>query len=181
MTMQFYKQKPYKQMLLKRTTKGSILIPCAIVTVVLLTVTIAYMKYKHDALAQPDSTCSVRIINSGNKTVICTAEVARTNEEHARGLMHRKDLCKNCGMLFVFQNEDYRSFWMKNTLIPLSIAFIDKDGIINDIQDMEPLRTFPSYSSRYPAAYALEVNKGWFKKNLITIGSRVILDGCIGK
>ncbi|MEJ5360692.1 MAG: DUF192 domain-containing protein [Spirochaetota bacterium] len=131
--------------------------------------------------AQNKRNCIIFIINTMNTPISCKVEIAATAEEHAKGLMGRSELCDNCGMLFVFDDEDYRTFWMKNTQIPLSIAFIDKNGIINDIQDMKPYQTFPSYTSKYPAKFALEVNQGWFEKNFITTGSKVISNGRISK
>jgi len=97
-------------------------------------------------------------------------EVVRTDEEKAKGLMFREKLGKNEGMLFIFEREEILSFWMKNTRIPLSIAFIAKDGKIVDIQDMEPF-DLQSHVSARPARYALEVNQGWFKKNGIEVGN----------
>ncbi len=106
----------------------------------------------------------------GNDTLF--VEVAVTEEERALGLMYREFLPENSGMLFIFEDEDYLSFWMKNTMIPLSIAFIDSDGVIVDIQDMEPYTTTPHISKK-PARYALEVNQGWFKKHGVKVGDRV--------
>jgi hypothetical protein len=99
-------------------------------------------------------------------------EVARTPEERALGLMNRKHLGKEEGMLFIFESEGYHSFWMKNTLLPLSIAFIDKNGRIVDIKDMKPL-TLDSHSPSQPVLYALEMNKGWFSANGIRVGDVV--------
>ncbi len=96
-------------------------------------------------------------------------EVARTPEERAMGLMWRKHLGKDEGMLFLFEEEGYHSFWMKNTLIPLSIAFIDRKGKIVKITDMEPL-TLTSHPPSQPVLYALEMNQGWFSKNGIKTG-----------
>jgi uncharacterized membrane protein (UPF0127 family) len=99
-------------------------------------------------------------------------EVAKTPDERALGLMNRKQLEKDEGMLFIFESEGYHSFWMKNTLLPLSIAFIDKDGRIVDIKDMKPL-SLDSHSPSKQVLYALEMNKGWFKKNGVKIGDLV--------
>jgi len=101
-------------------------------------------------------------------------EVVRTEGEKAKGLMFREKLGKNEGMLFVYEREETLSFWMKNTRIPLSIAFIAKDGKIVDIQDMEPFN-LQSHVSARPAQYALEANQGWFKKNGIEVGELVKL------
>lgn len=131
--------------------------------------------------AQNKRYCVIYIINTLNQKINCNVEIASTSQEHAKGLMDRSELCENCGMLFIFDDEDYRTFWMKNTKIPLSIAFVDRNGVINDIQDMKPYQTFPTYSSKYPAKFALEVNQGWFKNNYITVGSKIKLNGCISK
>jgi len=96
-------------------------------------------------------------------------EVVRTPEERAQGLMGRKHLGEDEGMLFIFEKEDYHSFWMKNTLIPLSIAFIDCEGKILKIADMEPL-TLDSHPPPKPILYALEMKKGWFSTNSLQVG-----------
>lgn len=101
-------------------------------------------------------------------------EVADTPETRAQGLMFREQLEKDAGMLFVFENERTLSFWMKNTRIPLSIAFIDRHGIIQDIKDMSPFDERPHVSSK-PVKYALEVNQHWFSNNDIDVGDNVIL------
>lgn len=96
-------------------------------------------------------------------------EVARTPEERARGLMGRKNLGKDEGMLFIFDSEDYHGFWMKDTSIPLSIAFIDKEGRIVEIREMEPF-SLESHLPSKPILYALEMRRGWFKMNRIKEG-----------
>jgi uncharacterized protein len=107
-------------------------------------------------------------------------DVARSEEEKSRGLMFREKLGKNEGMLFVYGEEEFLSFWMKNTPLPLSIAFINKSGRIVDIQDMEPF-SLKTHVSASPAQFALEVNQGWFKQNDIGIGTAVKLPSNIGK
>jgi len=103
-------------------------------------------------------------------------ELAKTNEQQQRGLMYRKSLKHNDGMLFVFDREDYRTFWMKNTWIDLSIGYFDKNRILKEIIDMKATSSLevapPSYPNRFPAQYALEMNKGWFSKNKIKIGDK---------
>ncbi len=99
-------------------------------------------------------------------------EVAKTPEETSNGLMGRKHLGKDEGMLFIFEVEDYHGFWMKNTLIPLSIAFIDKDGRIVKITDMKPL-SLQTHAPPRRVIYALEMNKGWFSSNGIKAGDIV--------
>lgn len=101
-------------------------------------------------------------------------EVASTKEERAKGLMYRKKLDKKGGMLFVFTEMRVLSFYMKNTLIPLDIAFIDNNFEIIDIQTMEPLDE-TSVNSKGRAQYALEVNKGFFEAEGIKVGDRLEL------
>jgi uncharacterized membrane protein (UPF0127 family) len=100
------------------------------------------------------------------------AEVARTEDEKSRGLMFREKLGPDEGMLFIYGREELLSFWMKNTPLPLSIAFLDRNGRIVDLQDMEPfnLRT---HTSARPAKYALEMNRNWFQKNGVKVGDVV--------
>ena len=99
-------------------------------------------------------------------------EVAKTGEERALGLMGRTSLGKEEGMYFIFEDEGIHGFWMKNTLLPLSIAFIDREGKIVWITDMEPL-TLSIHNPPRPVLYALEMNKGWFAKNGIKVGDIV--------
>ena len=101
-----------------------------------------------------------------------TAEVATTPDERANGLMNRFSLQPDHGMLFVFEKPERLSFWMKNTYIPLSIAFIDGGGRIVNIEDMAP-QTETTHWSRGPARYALEMRKGWFVERGIKAGDRV--------
>ena len=110
---------------------------------------------------------------------IIEVEIADTVAKRAEGLMHRKYLLQNHGMLFVYEKPDILSFWMKNTLIPLSIAFIDENDTIIDIQDMESYagqsdESLPVYKSKSPALYALEMSQGWFKEKKIEPGMKVL-------
>jgi uncharacterized membrane protein (UPF0127 family) len=116
----------------------------------------------------PEAT--VRIINSAGEEVDVGVEIANTREEREKGLMDRTSLPEDRGMLFVFDREQPLSFWMKNTLIPLSIAYIDSQGRIVDIQDMQPLDETP-HPSAEPAQYALEVNQGFFADRGIEVGN----------
>lgn len=99
-------------------------------------------------------------------------EVADTNQTRQRGLMHRRFMAEDHGMLFVFERAERRCFWMRNTYIPLSIAYLDEYARIIDILDMKPLDE-SSVCSTAPAQYALEVNQGWFERHQIKIGDRV--------
>ena len=100
------------------------------------------------------------------------AEVARTPSERQTGLMHRKTLPAQQGMLFVYSRSDSLCMWMKNTLIPLSVAFIDGNGRILNIEDMQP-NTRDYHCSAAPAQYALEMNLGWFRSKGINTGDKV--------
>lgn len=104
------------------------------------------------------------------------AEVAQSMIETQRGLMWRQELGTDQGMLFVFDADEPRSFWMKNTLIPLDIAFINKDKTILNIHQMAPNNSSRHYRSAGPARYALEVNQGWFKEHGIGAGDVVEFD-----
>ncbi|GIW72835.1 MAG: hypothetical protein KatS3mg102_2377 [Planctomycetota bacterium] len=99
-------------------------------------------------------------------------EVARTPEQRQRGLMFRTDLGPDDGMLFVFPSAQPQHFWMRNTPSPLSIAFIDADGVIVEILDMEPFDEV-GVRSRRPVPLALEMPRGWFARNGIAPGERV--------
>jgi uncharacterized membrane protein (UPF0127 family) len=99
-------------------------------------------------------------------------EVAATEDERERGLMFRAKLGRDAGMLFVFDDPGYYAMWMKNTLIPLSVAFIDADGAILNIVDMEP-QTLDSHAAAGPAVYAIETNKGWFAAHKVKAGDKV--------
>lgn len=100
------------------------------------------------------------------------AEVARTERDREKGLMNRKYLGWNEGMLFVFESDRYLSFWMKDTSIPLSIAFLDKNGVVTDIYDMEPFSLKPVTSSK-KCRYAIEVNRGFFEECGLKVGDRI--------
>jgi len=99
-------------------------------------------------------------------------EVVANDAERAQGLMNRKSLGANDGMLFIFDEPAYHSMWMKNTLIPLSVAFLDAQGVILNILDMEPHTLHPNTSAG-PSIYAIETNKGWFEKKKLKAGDKV--------
>lgn len=103
------------------------------------------------------------------KKIRILAELADDSLSRSLGLMFRKYLGKNSGMLFVFDKEDFYPFWMKNTYVPLDIAFIKNGGKIIDIRTMMPLSTRRIMASE-PALYALEMNAGWFKESGLKVG-----------
>jgi uncharacterized membrane protein (UPF0127 family) len=100
---------------------------------------------------------------------VIRAELAQTVASRAKGLMFRKTLCANCGMLFVFPSSDKWSFWSKNTPLALSVAFVDGAGRIVQIVDMETQST-EDHVSKFDALYALEMKQGWFASNGIAAG-----------
>jgi uncharacterized protein len=119
---------------------------------------------------------TVTIDASGGKQVEVRVEIADGPLERARGLMYRTALGKDRGMLFVFHSEQPLSFWMKDTRIPLSIAYIDSKGRITDILDMKPLDDKPPhYVSSEPVLYALEVNQGFFEEKGVKVGDHAEL------
>ncbi|MBP5443530.1 MAG: DUF192 domain-containing protein [Treponema sp.] len=111
--------------------------------------------------------------DSGSETTLyVSAELAIKEEERNYGFMNRKDIPDGTGMLFIFEKDQVLHFWMKNTPHPLSIAYIDSNGIIADILDMTPFSE-ATVSSTRSVRYALEVPQGWFKKNGIKEGDKV--------
>ena len=124
--------------------------------------------------SSPDESPTVTIDASGGQRVEVEVEIADDYAERQRGLMERTELAENAGMLFVFDREQQLSFWMRNTLIPLSIAYIDAEERIIDIQDMQPLDE-TGHPSAEPAMYALEVNQGFFDERGVGVGDGVAL------
>jgi uncharacterized membrane protein (UPF0127 family) len=100
------------------------------------------------------------------------AEVVSEPGTRAQGLMYRKSMPQNAGMLFIFDEAAVHCMWMKNTLIPLSVAFIDDRGAIVNIADMEP-QTEASHCAAQPVRYALEMNRGWFAARGVKPGTRL--------
>ncbi|MDR2159705.1 MAG: DUF192 domain-containing protein [Treponema sp.] len=115
------------------------------------------------------------IARTGLEPVAIQAELALTGTQRTQGLMNRRNLDDGSGMLFVFDRDQILSFWMKDTLIPLSIAFIASDGRILEIRDMEPLDLTTVRSSR-SARYALEVPRGWFDRAGVRAGDVIGID-----
>lgn len=113
-----------------------------------------------------------RKIKIGGRTIV--VEIADTDERRAYGLMFRRKLGGDVGMLFIFDDEEMRSFWMENTLIPLSIGYFGREKTLNEVIDMQPAvmgaarpKTYPS---RKKAMFALEMNIGWYARNKIRPG-----------
>ncbi|MEK6891857.1 MAG: DUF192 domain-containing protein [Nanoarchaeota archaeon] len=118
------------------------------------------------------------LIDNGKNLIKINVEIADDNKGRMYGLMFRGNLDENSGMLFVFDDEDNQTFWMKNTLIPLDIIFISKDMKIVDIKSATPCKEDPCslYMSSKPAKYVLEVNGNFTIKNNIKIDDKIILN-----
>ena len=116
------------------------------------------------------------LVESEGTGHLLEVELADSPALRSRGLMFRQDLAAEGGMLFLFPNDTQGGFWMQNTFVPLSIAFIDAVGVIVDIQEMEPLTT-NLHAPPVPYRWALEVNQGWFATNGVSVGDVVGLTG----
>lgn len=104
-------------------------------------------------------------------------EVARTPQELSQGMMFRRSLSDNAGMIFCLLREERASFWMKNVQIPLSVAYMDRTGKILEIYDLKPFETAPVFSRSDKIYYALEMNQGWFVLNGVKVGDVVKVKG----
>ncbi len=121
------------------------------------------------ALDQPQRLATTTLVAGMYKLQV---EVAQTPREHEIGLMFRTSMGSNEGMLFVFPQAGVQCFWMKNTLIPLSVAFVADDGTIVNTDEMKP-QTLESHCSAKPVRFVLEMNKGWFTKHGFKAGSKL--------
>jgi uncharacterized membrane protein (UPF0127 family) len=122
----------------------------------------------------------IAIEKEGKLITNIKAEIAVTHEERSKGLMFRKSLKDGEGMLFIFDKDDIQHFWMKDTYVPLSIAFIAYNGKIVDIKDMYP-HDINSVSSSRSVRYALEAPQGWFLRAGVNEGDTVKIDAIIEK
>ena len=127
---------------------------------------------------KPQSGLATATLRSGAAEIV--VELAVSPEEQEIGLMHRTELADGLGMLFVYAEDRRLAFWMKHTLIPLSIAYISSDGVIREIRDMEPLSLAPVESERY-VRYALEAPLGWFGRVGLAPGDRFDQSGLPGR
>jgi uncharacterized protein len=123
------------------------------------------------AFAQEAQTNLPRVKLSAGMHII-DAQVAATNDQRMTGLMYRREMPQQEGMLFVFDYPSEQCFWMKNTLLPLSVAFVAEDGTIVNIDEMKP-QTLDSHCSAQPVRFVLEMNQGWFAKKGIKAGMKL--------
>ncbi len=135
---------------------------CAVVTALALVSSVSH--------AQAQNRLPTTELSAGIHTI--RAEIAATDESRRTGLMFRESMKPTDGMLFVFDAPDQQCFWMRNTLIPLSIAFIRDDGTISNIADMVPMST-DTHCSRGAVRYGLEMNQGWFSERGIVAGDKI--------
>ncbi|WP_414703030.1 DUF192 domain-containing protein [Polaromonas sp. UBA4122] len=124
------------------------------------------------ASAQEGPQMNLQRIKLSAGMYIIDAQVALTPEQRETGLMFRKDMPQHEGMIFVFEQATQQCFWMKNTLLPLTAAFVADDGTIVNMADMKP-QTTDAHCSAQPVRYVLEMNKGWFAKKGIKAGSKL--------
>ncbi|MDR0527085.1 MAG: DUF192 domain-containing protein [Spirochaetaceae bacterium] len=126
--------------------------------------------------AQPKLPAKDLVLTSKAGQITINAELARSESEKTAGLMFRKKLADGEGMLFIWDSDRILSFWMKNTKIPLSIAYIDREGIIREIHDLRPGQ-LNSVQSSISLRYALEVPQGWFERAGLALGDKIDLTG----
>jgi len=134
----------------------------------------AFLSAEGEALKQLNF--AKKTIHVGGKKLL--VEIADTNEKIARGLMFRKQLLTdNQGMLFIFKQQKMRTFWMKNTFVPLSIGFFDGEKKLLSVAEMQPviseMEKPKTYKSLKPAKYVLEVNQGWFFRKKVKTGAKL--------
>ena len=139
--------------------------------VVLFITFIIFLLNVSAASGQSASTLPIKKLSAGMHVI--QAEIAATPESRTTGLMFRKALAPNHGMLFVFDQATVQCFWMRNTFIPLSIAFLQDDGTIVNIADMTP-QSDQSHCSSKPVRLALEMDQGWFASRGMTAGKKIL-------
>ena len=144
----------------------------------ILVILLGLMALISGCIGQSTLETSTITLSTDNGNIEVMAEIADNIMSRSRGLMNRTSLGENSGMLFVFDGDKTRNFWMKNTLIPLDVIFVDSSLNVVDIQTMVPCESDPCtvYKSAAPAKYALEVNAGFVEKNGVKVGDKVSLD-----
>lgn len=135
-------------------------------------VAIAALQMPICAIAQEIPQTNLQHIQLTAGMYVIDAQVAMTPDQRQIGLMQRKDMAQHEGMIFVFEQASQQCFWMKNTILPLTAAFVADDGTIVNMADMKP-QTTDSHCSTQPVRYVLEMNKGWFAKKGIKPGSKL--------
>jgi uncharacterized membrane protein (UPF0127 family) len=150
----------------------------AVVVTVAAAVLVLLAACSGDGEAPADEAQTVRFTRAGHEAML-SVEIADEPAERSRGLSNRESLGEDAGMLFVYEEDTGTGFWMKDTTIPLSIAFVSAAGVVIDLQDMEPLSE-EVHRSPDPYRYAVEANQGWFEDNEVRAGDIVQLPVGVG-
>jgi uncharacterized protein len=135
-----------------------------------LSALVAFFALPASAQEAPQMNLPVVQLQAGMHNI--RAQIAATPDQRATGLMHRREMPQHEGMLFVFEQPSAQCFWMKNTLLPLSIAFVADDGTVVNTDEMKP-QTLDSHCSNKPVRYVLEMNQGWFAKRGVKPGTKL--------
>jgi uncharacterized protein len=135
-------------------------------------ITLFFLSLAGSAQAQEAPQLNLPRIKLSAGMHLIDVQLAMTPDQRATGLMYRREMSQNEGMLFVFEQPSDQCFWMKNTLLPLTAAFVADDGTITNLADMKP-QTTNSHCSTKPVRYVLEMNLGWFDKRGIKAGSKL--------
>lgn len=149
----------------------SFILPLLGITIFSASLTMGVRQLMHET-SPDDITFSISTMEHPKGTI--TIELARTAQQHRVGLMHREALPDDHGMLFIYPEPDIRCFWMKNTQIPLTVAFLDNEGSILQTADMTPHSRTP-HCSEVAVQYGLEMNQGWFSDHDIQKGDTLML------
>ncbi|MFW6304339.1 MAG: DUF192 domain-containing protein [Candidatus Saliniplasma sp.] len=152
-----------------KTSKKNAVVYTALILTLILVIWFVFYGVEEEVDFEQDT---IILKNSDDEQIEMTVLIAEDEEQHKQGLMNRDSLCSHCGMLFVYEDDVHHGFWMKDTQIPLSIGFISKEGVIMEIQHMEP-ETTDTHKPKEPYRYALEVNQGFFQENGIDVGDIV--------
>ena len=147
-----------------------------LIAIFAVSILLAYYELTCTYNAYPNGTESIVTFSTQENTPVIYAEVADTPQEHSLGLMHRQSLDPEKGMIFIFSSDSPRSFWMKNTLIPLDIIFVNSSlDIVKIHRDVPPCKAnpCPTYRSGLPARYVVETNAGFSSENEITEGQKI--------
>lgn len=135
-------------------------------------ITLFFLSLAGSVLAQEAPQLNLPRIKLSAGIHLIDVQLAMTPEQRSTGLMYRREMPQQEGMLFVFEQPAPQCFWMKNTLLPLTAAFVADDGTITNLADMKP-RSTESHCSTKPVRYVLEMNQGWFSKRGIKAGSKL--------
>lgn len=127
------------------------------------------------AAPRPELPTARLTVQGNGVSAALTVELAATPEQRQKGLMLRQSMPEDAGMLFLFPGENSIGFWMKNTYIPLSIAYLAADGTVMEIRDGKPLDDVTILTPQRPYRYVLEVNQGWFQRKGLGVGSKVVI------